>query len=65
MYYVAKIYPPYWKDRLAQSANLDEMKAWARRESRARGERLTVREGDFPGFTYGAKHGVYDQGQEV
>lgn len=66
MYYVAKIYPPYWKDRLTESTDLNAMKAWARRESRNRGERLTVREGDFPGFIYGTTHVTYDaNGQEI
>lgn len=66
MYYVAPNYPPYWKDRLTQSTDLNAMKAWAQRESRQRGERLTVREGDFPGFSYGKKHATYDaQGQEI
>lgn len=65
MYYVAPNYPPYWNNRLAESANLDEMKAWAKRESGNQQTHLTVREGDFPGFSYGKKHGTYINGKEV
>lgn len=66
MYYVVGNYPPYWGDRLTQSADLDAMKTWAQRESKKRGEWLTVREGDFPGFSYGNKRATYnDKGQEV
>lgn len=65
MYYVAKNYPPYWKDRLTQSADLAAMKAWAQRESAKSGEHLTVREGDFPGFHYGKTRATYVNGKEV
>lgn len=65
MYYVAPNYPPYWANRLADSASLEAMKTWARRESRKRGETLTVREGDFPGFSYGKVRATYNEGVEV
>lgn len=62
MYYVSTKRKHYWRDRLTESTNLEEMKRWAQRESAARGERLIVRDGDFPGFQYGKTRAVYENG---
>jgi len=67
VYYVALNYPPYWKDRIHESDDLEAAKAWASKEARERGVYgITVRQGPDSHANYGHKFATYDnQGQEA